>query len=707
MSVSATQLLETDVLRAAYKNLRQGFLLQDELNILTFLQTNYSELVSPYVSSISRGRLGILRRLTESMLREDIMGLASSSHDLYVIDSIYALNVPAVDGYWQMIIQTLHTYGLENGKVYKLYPLSVEECLVISIGRTYAFNRVEVDEAVLHVSKAGVRTIGHSIELLELMRHKEKFHHGGKNGAWVKLAEELINGSANLALSYAYWSRKKKGLQQKAKQHGITTTIDWVLSQKRKNYTFDSSLFFEQLSVEGHNLHPGAKTKIGMEPEDVFRYAPEFDGVADIKFVGIRKDYAEWNVIKENEEDANDFLFKQYPELPKVVEREFTQQDLCINDYLFVPVHPWQLEKAIVDIYNLEIRNRVVVPVHGIVVPSGATSSFRTVVPLAKGDNVKYAIKVAVNSQMTSTVRSISPNTTNNATVFTRLIRSVMKEEQYLAETFVPVCECAGFNFKMKATEGLQGKDELKSRNLSTVIRENVEAFVALDEVAIVGSSLFAESPITEKLIFTELIERYAKEMEETSLQKVAFQFFSEYVSIALPGFLTLMVKYGIGLEGHLQNSVMVFKEGRPVRMLFRDWGGTRIYRKRLQQYQAQVPFYLGSVTVTDHLKEMHNKVFYTVFQNHCGEFVLQVSKHFGLEEGELWREVHRICEKVFDQLESLPQYAESVRIDREALYRAEVDHKALTKMRLEPEGKGYSYTIVPNPLYEFRRKEE
>ena len=167
------------------------------------------------------------------------------------------------------------------------------------------------------------------------------------------------------------------------------------------------------------------------------------------------------------------------------------------------------------------------------------------------------------------------------------------------------------------------------------------------------------------------------------------------------------MVKYGIGLEGHLQNSVMVFKEGSPVRMLFRDWGGARIYRSRIQQHQVQVQFYPSSVTVTDSLKEMHNKVFYTVLQNHCGEFILQVAKHFGLREGELWQEIHRICEEVFDQLESFPQYAESVRIDREALYQAEVDHKSLTKMRLEPEGKEYSYTIVPNPLHEFRRKEK
>ncbi|EIJ78045.1 IucA/IucC family protein [Bacillus methanolicus PB1] len=707
MSTNITQLLEKDVHNKAYSPFHQVHMYNDEMKILNFLKSAQPHMAAEYVLSLAKGRQGILRRLAGSMLREDIMGLSSNSLDLYVIGSIYALNVPAIDEYWQRMIGVLNAYKIISGKVYKLYPLSGWECLVIPVSRTYAFNRVEVDGVILHISGSGVKTIEHAAELLELMRHKEEaWNEKGKN-SWMKLEEELINGSANLALSYTYWNRKKKKLRQKAADQGITNLIDWVLFQKRQDRKFDSSLFFEQLCIEGHNLHPGTKTKIGMEPEDVFRYAPEFDGVTDIQFVGIRKDYAEWGVIEENEKDANAVLFNEYPDLPKAAEQEFTEYGLDMNDYVFVPVHSWQLEKAILDIYQQEIKEKIVAPIRGIVVPCGATSSFRTVVPLKNEETPKYAIKVAVNSQMTSTVRSISANTTNNAAVFSRLIRSVMQREQNLLETFVPIYECAGFNFKVKETE--ESKDhahKLKSRNLSAVLRENVETFIAMDEVAVVCSSLFAESPISEKSVLKELIERYAEERKETSLHKAAFQFLSDYLSIALPGFLTLMVKYGIGLEGHLQNSVMVFKEGLPVQMLFRDWGGARIYQARLQQHLIDAQFYPGSITMTDQLAEMHNKVFYSVFQNHCGELILQVCKQFGLEEEELWKEVHRICDNVFKQLESLPPYSKNARIDKEALYQAKVNHKALTKMRLAPEGKDYFYAIVPNPLHEFGRKE-
>ncbi|MFS0638966.1 IucA/IucC family protein [Mesobacillus foraminis] len=696
----STMAVPQDELSCAYEKVRNGDLLEEEIEIISFLKVLYPDRISNYKPFIDKGRQGILLRLAGSMLREDIMGLASSSYDLSAADVAHSLNVPALDeSFRKMMEDVLKLYGLNRKKVYKLYPLSGEDCLVFPVINMYAFDRTEVDRDILYVSREGVRTIEHAIELLQLMRTKEKANHAEKKNSWVKLALEVRNGSANLALSYAYWDYKKKDLQKNASEYGVANVIDWVFLQKKRNHHFDSSLFFEQLSLEGHNLHPGAKTKIGLEPDDVFRYSPEFDGVVGIQFVGIHKDIAELSYIDKEEEKPNAFLFKQYPQLKMAVEQQFKES---ADDYVFVPVHPWQMENAIPVIYKQEIKEGVVIPVDGMSIPSGATSSFRTLVPQSGEGGTKYAIKVAVNSQMTSTIRSISPNTTNNAAVFTSMITSILKKEKSLSETFVPVCECAGFNFKAGDEEKNKELRELKSRNLSAVIRENVENFVGADEVAIVGSSLFAESPFSEGPVFAEIVQYYAEERGEPSLQKAAFEFVLDYLSVALPGFLILMVKYGVGLEGHLQNSVMVYRKGRPIRMLFRDWGGARIYQDRLQQHQIEPSFYPGSATVTGNLKEMHNKVFYTVFQNHCGELILQACKHFGLQEDDLWKEVYDICEAVFDKIGNNPRYAEQVRIDRETLYQAEVDHKALTKMRLEPEGHGYSYSIVHNPLHKY-----
>jgi D-ornithine---citrate ligase len=160
------------------------------------------------------------------------------------------------------------------------------------------------------------------------------------------------------------------------------------------------------------------------------------------------------------------------------------------------------------------------------------------------------------------------------------------------------------------------------------------------------------------------------------------------------------MVKYGIGLEGHLQNSVPVFKKGKPVRMLFRDWGGVRIYGKRLEAQGLSAQFYPGSVTVTDDVKEMQNKVFYTVFQNQFGELVFQICHYFNLNEASFWKEIRRISDETFDHLTFKEGYKDAVIEDQSALYKESVEHKALTKMRLAPDSSGYCYVSVPNPLF-------
>ena len=257
----------------------------------------------------------------------------------------------------------------------------------------------------------------------------------------------------------------------------------------------------------------------------------------------------------------------------------------------------------------------------------------------------------------------------------------------------------AGAYFKPDRDEPDPATATAKSRNLSAVLREDGGRYAGREELAIAGCALYAESPVTGRPILAELVEEFARSAGAGSPGEAAFRFVSEYASVVLPGFLTLMVKYGVGLEGHLQNSVPVFRAGRPVRLHFRDWGGARIHAGRLGRRGLRVSFYPGSATLTDNLGEMRNKVLCAVFQNHLGEIVLQTCEHFGVPERDLWREVRRICDALFDEIAAHPEHAADAAADKEALYRAEVNHKALTAMRLDPEG-GYRYARVPNPLH-------
>ena len=671
----------------------------EEQRVLHFLREQVPELVKLFISFVPDGRRVTLNRLATSMLREDVAGFASDSYDMKVAKCGLAGSMAAIGENWRRAVESLREFGVKYGAICKVLPLPGKRYLIAPANCLHAFRNFEVEGPLLYVYDDGVRPLQHAVELLQLIRGKEITEESETQRVWSRFADELRNGSANQTLACTYHEERKKQLRKLASEYGATTTLQLVELLKTHDRDYDSSLFFEQLCVEGHHLHPGAKTKICMEPAAVYRYAPELEGAPDIRFVGVRKEYAEWASIEEK--DLNEALFDEYPELPEALAREFTaKRGLRMPDYVFVPVHCWQLERVIPRIYKDELAQGIVVPVKGVSVPSRATTSFRTVVP-QKGVG-RSAVKMAVNSQMTSTIRSISANTAQNGPEFSKLILAIMQKEPQLTRTFVPICETAGVSFKVSTAEKDSELAHLKSRNLSSLLRENVEAFVKPDELAIVGSSLYAESPLTGKPIFAELVERYAISTGEGSLRQAAFQLVSEYATVALPGFITLMVKYGVGLEGHLQNVVPVFKHGRPVRMLFRDWGGARIYVPRLERQGLVANFCASSVTVTMDLKEMRNKVFYTVFQNQMAATILQARNHFEVPERELWRELYRISNGVLERLTLDPKCTENALQDREALYAAKMNYKALTKMRLATTEGDDRYVEVPNPLCEF-----
>lgn len=608
-----------------------------EARMLRYLEDERPELAGAFREALGGARRAVMRRLLESALREDLCGLSSR---LRVDGGLASVSLPA-------------------GR------------LVFGVRKVRAFRRFEVGEVRL-VAGEDVRPVGCASDLISALRGA-----GEASLAWEGLERELSNAAANLALARAYSGREGERFRSRATGLGAGDSLELAARGDSS-----AALFFERLCVEGHNLHPSAKTKLGMEPRAVLRHSPEMDGEAPLRFAAVRRERLRCASV--SGEGFEEVLCARLSGVRERAEAELAGNGLRPAGYDLVPVHPWQFEEVLLRVYAEEVVRREVVPVRGVCVPARATASFRTVVP----EGVDLAVKVAVSSQMTSTVRSISPQTALNAPEITRLLREIMVREPGLARTFVPVSELAGVHFA--------GDSEEKRRSLSAVLREGVESHLEPGDLPVAGCALYAESPVTGKTVLAELVEAYARTTGAASLREAAVAFVREYARITLPGFLVLMSVYGVGLEGHLQNCVPVFRGGRPAKLLFRDWGGARVHAGRLRRHGIEAKLAPGSLTLTDSAGEMRRKVFYTVFQNHLGEVVLQASKGFGVPERALWREVRRTCDAVFEDLASRPD-ADALS-DRKALYAPEVPHKALVGMRLQP-ARGDLHVNVPNPL--------
>ncbi len=434
----------------------------------------------------------------------------------------------------------------------------------------------------------------------------------------ARVRAELENGCRNLEL--AYQARQSMELPPLEELGGV------------------DPIFFEKLCLLGHNLHVGSKTRMGLSDQESRTYAAELGGSFEIGFVGVRQDRFECHG-----EPVESYMEVDLP-----------------RGYSAVPVHPFQREHILEELYAQEWEEGVLVD-SSTRVPVRATTSFRTVVP---EDPRLPTMKLAVESQMTSTVRSMSPQTVRNGPLYTQILESME-----LPPGFRLMAETGGMR--------LRALGPRRERNLCALLRSRITP--GPKELAVVASSFI--SPYGELSLLGELVKLHPQGPEA---------FWNDYLKLVLPGHLQLLREEGIALEAHLQNCVVGFEGGRPTRIYVRDWGGLRIWLPRFKKFIPDLELDPTAITVTENYHAFMRKFSYCLFQNHLGEVGRLLQQEFGCPDEILWKAVRQ----------EMRQHLNPEGDDFRFLTAPEVSHKALLRMRVE-EPDDYLYVPLKNPLAE------
>jgi siderophore synthetase component len=369
-----------------------------------------------------------------------------------------------------------------------------------------------------------------------------------------------------------------------------------------------------------------------------------------------------------------------------------------VAEYELIPVHPWQFEHTLPVLHAAPIRRGEVIPLPGCTLPARSLISFRSLAPVQRRGEGKHHLKTAINVHMTSAVRTVSPNAAENGPALSRVLAEICRREGF-AGRFAAVSEDVGVYYR-PTEQGLDaGTAAAQSKHLAAMFRENPENYVRDGEMAMPAAALTAESPLSSVPVVVELIDAYARRAGIRDRCRAAAAFLERYVAVAVPAFLTLMTRYGIALEGHMQNSVCVFRDGELTQMLVRDLGAIRIWPERLAREQLQLDLMAGSAILADDLDDLRNKVYYSFFQNHVAELIVAIVRHVPVAEGELWCKVAGAARQAFATLKAVPGLGRQAADDEAALFRPTLALKALATMRLRGEITDYTFAEVPNPL--------
>ncbi|MCW6011020.1 IucA/IucC family siderophore biosynthesis protein, partial [Micromonospora sp. CPCC 205371] len=154
--------------------------------------------------------------------------------------------------------------------------------------------------------------------------------------------------------------------------------------------------------------------------------------------------------------------------------------------------------------------------------------------------------------------------------------------------------------------------------------------------------------------------------------------FFAALARVFLPPLLTVLAR-GAALEAHGQNTLVVLRDGRPARLLYRDVGGVRISPARLRAHGVDPPPVHGDL-VTDDPEQLRDKLFAAALGGVLAEQVAAFGRVHGIAPERLWA---RVAAVTADQ----------------SIFRASLPVKATTAMRLAADPLTDVWASLPNPM--------
>ncbi|RJQ77129.1 hypothetical protein D5S17_16760 [Pseudonocardiaceae bacterium YIM PH 21723] len=506
------------------------------------------------------------------------------------------------------------------------------------------------------------------------------------------LCTELADSVRNHALALAGAAMRTARLRSQAAQRGIHTTLDWVREQSGEFTEFSPHAFFEQWVIEGDPLHPCAMVRAGMSPAEQLGHGPEWGSLLAAPLAAVRRERAAGSGVKES---FGELLRSEHPLLTVQAAAGLRQRGLAPDRYVLIPVHPLQASRVLPDVGRAAIRDGEIVPLPEIALPAMPLMSVRTLAPLGTEQNPHpLRIKTALEVQVAGAMRGIGPEAVHNGPRVSRVLREIMLREADFTGRLQILEDRAGIGW-LPADQN----DPRRARALGAILRTNPEQGLPLGRLAIPAAALTARSPLNDEPILAELLDELAIARSLPGRAVAAQLFAARYAELTVEPLFTLLTRYGIALAAHPQNSIVVFRDGLPVRFAVRDFGSIRIHRGRLRRQGLDISLRTGSSILAETEDPVRGKLLYTFLTQHVGALLECLAEVSSVDETRLWSPFRGEVLRTYSGLLGLPDIGHEASDDRRAVLDRPLPLKKVLSMRLVDTVADEVFLPAPNPL--------
>ncbi|UXR77927.1 MULTISPECIES: IucA/IucC family protein [unclassified Staphylococcus] len=488
-----------------------------------------------------------------------------------------------------------------------------------------------------------------------------------------RLIDELEHSVLGLSLSLRQYEHRETAMRHALKFSRMPSELNFIawLAHMNEDSDFSALGYTEGMIWHGHPSHPLTKTKLPLTSGDIQAYAPEFMRIVPLKIVLLHK-----NIVQETamNDDANFVLNTVIPDMKRQLQQYLAPYDVALEDYRVLFIHPWQYEHVIVTQFSEYIRTHQLIPTP-LTVDAKPTLSFRTMYLLGR----PFHIKLPVNVQATSAVRTVSTVTTVDGPRLSHQLQAMLTQYPTLQVAMEP------YGVHIDAPADI-------ARQCAMIVRESPEN-THRDIIQMVTACLIERNPVDNQVAVDSLIEYLYGKINETTISN----FIRTYSQALIIPLIAYIQQYGIALEAHQQNTILeVDKNNQTLSFIVRDLGGARLDLSTLQRAIPGVEVTNTSL-IAENIDAVIAKFQHAVIQNQLGTLIHHFKHKYQCDEQALYEIIRDVLYEAIDDTQ--PHAMALKRI----LFGEEVVVKALLNMRMKQQVKKYTTIALENPLHEKR----
>jgi staphyloferrin B synthase len=439
----------------------------------------------------------------------------------------------------------------------------------------------------------------------------------------------------------------------------------------------------EQAVRFGHPFHPAPKASGGFALTDAEGYAPEVGASFPLHWLAVDPELLEEERLPS---------VRSLDPSPALSDAVGARLGGARASWPLLPCHPWQAQHLAANsgvMAELTAGGRIVA-----LGPLGAgvhpTASVRTVWDPVSGRQLKLPLSVRI----TNFVRE---NTAEH-------LRRSLDASHLLADlgdlaaatgsppgTFGVLLEL-GFR-RIVAPAGLPS-DEIAAFGAATGVLYREGPPLAGSSSPMIVAGLLDPDPVDGVPPLVRAVQ------QATGGEGDGLRWLERYLEVSLRPLVRLLVRYGIALEAHTQNSLVVLDDGWPVRFVVRDLEGVSVNGEHPRGGERGAGLVAAGSPVLYSEAEVWRRFSYYGLVNHLGQLVATLAEHLGPAEGRLWSVIGGVVADEAVRHGSDPAAAPL----RHLLDSVELPAKANLRSILGGHSEDPTWVGIPNPLRPRRR---